>query len=303
MPVSRALAVALCLMLAAPALAQPKTVKDCADCPEMVLVPPGEFLMGSDKAWKETDMMRGEAPQVKVTIGRAFYLGKTEVTHGMFAAFVKDTGYQVKLGCRVWDNEFVDKPDATWQNPYQPRNPQPNHPVGCVSWTDAQAFIAWLSKKAGKTYRLPTESEWEYAARAGTTTSRFWGDNPDDACDWANTFDISSKEKYPLPFTHAACKDGHADLAPVGSFKPNAFGLHDMIGNVWEWVQDCYAGSHQGRPKDGRAWEWEPGCEMRGTRGGAWMSAPERNRIAWPGRDPEERHMGYFGFRVARDAE
>jgi len=295
--------VLIAALLAATAVSAqaPAPVRDCPTCPELVAIPPGEFTMGSDPAADDTDMMRGEGPQVRIKIARGFMLGRTEVSHGQFAAFVKETGYQVKLGCRVWDNEFVDKPDASWQNPYQPKNPGDNDPVGCVSWVDAQAYLAWLSQKTGKKYRLPTEAEWEYAARAGSTTSRFWGDSPDDACEWANTFDISAKEKYPFTWTWAACRDNYADLAPVGKFKPNAFGLHDMIGNVWEWVEDCYAGSHQGRPKDGRAWKWEGGCEAHGTRGGAWMSAPERNRIAWPGRDPAERHMGYFGFRVARD--
>ena len=286
-----------------PAAAQKagETVKDCPTCPDLVAIPPGEFMMGTDAGSPDVDMMRGEGPQVKVKIERAFLVGRTEVTQGQFAEFVKDTGYQVKLGCRVWDNEFVEKRNASWQNPYQPRSPRPDDAINCVGWTDAKAYLAWLSKKAGKTYRLPTESEWEYAARAGSTTLRFWGDSPDEACDWANTFDISAKEKYPFPWEFAACTDGYADIAPVGKFKPNAFGLYDMIGNVWEWVEDCYAGSHQGRPKDGRAWVWDGGCENRGTRGGGWNSAPERNRIAWPGRDPVERHAVYFGFRVARD--
>ncbi|MDX2141801.1 MAG: SUMF1/EgtB/PvdO family nonheme iron enzyme [Rhodospirillaceae bacterium] len=279
-------------------------VKDCPTCPDLVVVPPGEFMMGSAPEAKDVDVSRGETPQVKMKIPRAFLMGRFELTVAQYREFVKETGYQTaKKACRVWDNEFVDKDDASWENPYQPQRPQPEHPVGCVSWNDAQAYLNWLGKKTGKQYRLPSTAEWEYAARAGTTTSRFWGDFPDDACDYANTFDISSKEKYPFAWTFSPCKDGYAEHAPVGKFKPNAFGLHDMVGNVWEWLQDCYAGSHQGRPKDGRAWEWDGGCEMRETRGGAWMSAPERNRIAWPGRDPAERKLNYFGFRVARDLD
>ncbi|MCB2108559.1 MAG: SUMF1/EgtB/PvdO family nonheme iron enzyme, partial [Rhodobacteraceae bacterium] len=232
---------ALAVLTAPPVFAQAEAdlkpgeiVKDCDFCTDLVLVPAGEFTMGSDPALPGTDMNRGEGPQVKINIVKPFLLAKTETTHGQFKRFVEETGYQVKPGCRVWDNEFVDKPEASWRNPYQPAKPLDNHPVGCVSWDDAQAFIAWLSKKIGKAYRLPTEAEWEYAARAGTDTLRFWGDNPDEACHWANTFDVSGQEKYPFPWSHSACKDGYADMAPVGSFKPNPFGLQDMIGNVWE---------------------------------------------------------------------
>lgn len=278
-------------------------VKDCPTCPELVVVAPGEFMIGSTPETQDVDVSRGETPQAKIKIAKGFLLGRYEVTFAQYREFVQATGYQATKACRVWDNEFVDKADATWDNPYQPAKPEPSHPVGCVSWNDAQAFMNWLGKKTGHSYRLPSSAEWEYAARAGTTTARFWGDTPDDACDYANTFDISSKEKYPFPWAFSPCKDGYPEHAPVGKFKPNAFGLYDMVGNVWEWTQDCYAGSHQGRPRDGRPWQWEGGCEMRETRGGAWMSAPERNRIAWPGRDPADRRLNYFGFRIARDLD
>ncbi|MBL8642627.1 MAG: SUMF1/EgtB/PvdO family nonheme iron enzyme [Rhodospirillaceae bacterium] len=298
------------LLAAAPTAAQEvnlksgTVLKDCPTCPELVVVPAGEFMIGTAADAADVDVSRGETPQAKIKIGKGFLLGRYEITLGQYREFVREAGYQApKKACRVWDNEFVDKDDATPENPYQPQRPEPNHPVGCVSWNDAQAFIAWLSKKTGKAYRLPSTSEWEYAARAGTTTARFWGDSPDQACDYANTYDISSKEKYPFPWTFSACKDGYPEQAPVGKFKPNNFGLYDMVGNVWEWTADCYAGSHQGRPRDGRPWVWQGTCENRETRGGAWMSAPERNRIAWPGRDPAERRLNYFGFRIARDLD
>lgn len=275
-------------------------VKDCATCPELVAIPPGEFMIGSPPDAKDVDVGRGETPQVKIKFAKGFLLGRFELTVAQYREFVQATGYQAKKACRVWNNEFVDKADATWENPYQPQRPGPDYPVGCVSWNDAQAYLNWLGKKTGHAYRLPSSAEWEYAARAGATTERFWGEDTDRACDYANTYDITAREKYPFPWVFSPCKDGYAEHAPVGKFKPNAFGLYDMIGNVWEWTGDCYAGSHQGRPKDGRAWVWD-GCEMRETRGGAWMSAPERNRISWPGRDPAERRLNYFGFRVARD--
>ena len=285
-------------------LAPGTVIQDCDDCPELVVIPPGNFLMGTEVNAREVQMDRGEGPRVPITIDYKFLMGRTEVTHGQFKEFADETGYPARGGCRVWDGEFDERDDATWRNPYQPKRPRDDHPVGCVSWEDAQAYVDWLSEKAGVPYRLPTEAEWEYAGRAGTETPRFWGNSANQACEWANTFDIDAAEEYPFPWYPAACRDGYADLAPVASFKPNAFGLYDMIGNVWEWSQDCFAPTHVGRPNDGSAWEWgNGGCQQRTVRGGAWMTAPERNRVAWPGRDPQKRLMGYFGFRVARDVD
>jgi formylglycine-generating enzyme required for sulfatase activity/catechol 2,3-dioxygenase-like lactoylglutathione lyase family enzyme len=278
-------------------------LKDCEDCPELVVIPGGSFMMGTTISDREVDLSRGEGPQVKVTLDYMFAAGRFEVTHGQFKAFVEATGYQVKDECRVWDDKigFNDDPNANWQERRQPKRVKDEHPVGCVSWNDAKAYAGWLTQISGKRYRLLSEAEWEYAARAGTTTSRFWGNSSGEACAWANTFDLDGAEEYPFPWFPATCRDGYADLAPVGQFKPNAFGLYDMIGNVWEWTEDCWAATHVGRPRDGSAWKWAPGCDMHTTRGGGWLSAPERNRIAWPGRDPVEKRNTQFGFRVARD--
>ncbi|MBT5241711.1 MAG: SUMF1/EgtB/PvdO family nonheme iron enzyme [Rhodospirillaceae bacterium] len=278
-------------------------VKDCDDCPELVVIPSGTFLMGTPISDREVDLVRGEGPQVKVTIDYMFAAGRFEVTHGQFEAFVEATGYVVKDECRVWNDDigFNDDPTASWQDRRQPKRVKDEHPVGCVSWNDAKAYVGWLAEITGKRYRLLSEAEWEYAARAGTTTPRFWGSSSGQACAWANTFDLDGAEEYPFPWFPATCRDGYADLAPVGQFKPNAFGLYDMIGNVWEWTEDCWAATHVGRPRDGSAWKWDVGCDMHTTRGGGWLSAPERNRIAWPGRDPIEKHNTQFGFRVARD--
>ncbi len=280
-------------------------LKDCEDCPEVVVLPTGSFMMGTPIGSREIDMNRGEGPQVRITIDYPFAMGRTEVTHGQFKAFVATTGHRVKVGCRVWDDErgFNDDPAASWLDRRQPQRLRDEHPVGCVSWLDAQAYTAWLSNRTGHRYRLPSEAEWEYAARGATTTSRFWGDATNQACQWANTFDLSAAKRYPFPWYPATCTDGFADLAPVAQFKPNPFGLYDMIGNVWEWTQDCWAPTHIGRPTDGSAWVWTGGCEQHANRGGGWLSAPERNRIAWPGRDPADKRNTQFGFRVARDLD
>jgi sulfatase modifying factor 1 len=306
----RALLLTAAVALTSPALAQADAdlspgdvIKDCEDCPELVAIPPGSFMMGTPLSAREIDLSRGEGPQVRINIEYMFLAGRYEVTHGQFEAFVKATGHQVKDECRVWDDKigFNDDPTANWQDRRQPKRVRNEHPVGCVSWNDAKAYVAWLSQITNKRYRLLTEAEWEYAARAGTTTSRFWGESSGAACEWANTFDLDAAEEYPFPWFPATCRDGYADLAPVGQFKPNAFGLYDMIGNVWEWTEDCWAATHIGRPRDGSAWTWDAGCDMHTTRGGGWLSAPERNRIAWPGRDPIEKRNTQFGLRVARD--
>ena len=278
-------------------------IQDCDDCPELVIVPPGDFMMGTPISDREVDLSRGESPQVKINIGYAFAVGRTEVTHGQFKAFVDATGHEPDKLCRVWSDEigFNNDPEANWLDRRQPRRVRDDHPVGCVSWNDAKAYVAWLAQITNKRYRLLSESEWEYAARAGTTTSRFWGNSSGAACEWANTFDLDGAEEYPFPWFPATCRDGYADLAPVGQFKPNAFGLYDMIGNVWEWTEDCWAATHIGRPDDGSPWVWDVGCTRHTTRGGGWLSAPIRNRIAWPGRDPSDMRNTQFGFRVARD--
>jgi len=276
---------------------------DCDECPELVVIPPGSFMMGTPISSREVDLSRGEGPQVEINIAYAFAVGRFEVTHGQFKSFVRATNSQPKSLCRVWSDQrgFINDPGANWRDRKQPKRLRDEHPVGCVSWNDAKAYVAWLAQITNKHYRLLSEAEWEYAARAGTTTSRFWGDAASGACEWANTFDLDGAMEYPFPWFPTTCRDGFADLAPVGQFKPNAFGLYDMIGNVWEWTEDCWAATHIGRPKDGSAWIWKPGCTRHTTRGGGWLSAPERNRIAWPGRDPSDMRNTQFGFRVARD--
>jgi len=277
--------------------------KDCDNCPEMVEIPIGSFMMGTPLNSQEIDRRRGEGPQVKITISHKFAVGRFEITHDQFSEFVKATGYSVKSGCRVWERGkgFFHDPEASWLNRRQPVSVRPDHPVGCVSWKDSKAYVAWLSKITKNNYRLMSEAEWEYVARGGTSSSRFWGDDPNDSCQWANTFDLDSLKEYPFPWKSSLCTDGYEDLAPVGSFKPNPFGIYDILGNVWEWTEDCWVATHIGRPSDGSPWVWRQGCDMHAVRGGGWLSAPERNRVAWPGRDPTDRRNTQFGFRIARD--
>ena len=272
----------------------PETFKDCAECPEVLVIPPGEFVMGSPK--NEEGRFEDEGPQHTVRIERAFALGKYEVTRGEFAAFVRETGHAAS-GCLVLTgSEWKDDGSKGWREPgYEQTN---GDPVACVSWDDAKAYLDWLSRKTGKMYRLPSESEWEYTARAGTMTARYWGTDPDRGCGYANVYDRTSKSENGVEWALHECDDGYAQTAPVGSFAANAFGVYDMLGNVWEWTEDCWNGSYEGAPVDGLARRGE--CGQRVLRGGSWDSSPIYERAALRFRYGSEVRWGGLGFRVAR---
>ena len=172
-------------------------------------------------------------------------------------------------------------------------------PVINVSWEDARAYAAWLSRKTGEGYRLLSEAEWEYAARAGTTSAYYWGADADSGCDYMNGADATAKSSN-SEWTTVSCDDGYLNTAPAGSFKPNRFGLYDVTGNVWEWVEDCYENSYSaGQPSDGRAFT-KSSCSSRVLRGGSWVYNPGGLRSALRGRlTPAYRNLS-MGFRVAR---
>ena len=170
-------------------------------------------------------------------------------------------------------------------------------PVINVSWDDAQRYVDWLSGTTGQTYRLLTEAEWEYAARAGTRGPRYWI-KQENACAYA-AFTIQGKPSTTTPWDSFDCDDGYSATAPVGEFQPNAFGLYDMLGNVWEWVEDCFPGSYQGAPIDGKAWVAKY-CLFRMSRGGGWYSKPLFVRSANRNWFSPVLRKDYLGFRVAR---
>ena len=266
---------------------------------KLVLVPSGKFLMGSPA--KEED--RGDDEDLHVVeITRPFYLGKHEVTVGQFKGFVKDANYRTEAekdgkGGRAFDGkEFVQKPEFTWKNLHFTQSD--DNPVSVVTWNDALAFCAWLSKKEGKTYRLPTEAEWEYACRAGTRTRFNTGDRDDDLKAAGNIADAALKAKWLDVFWAMSWDDGYPFTAPVGKFKANAFGLHDMHGNVWEWCSDWYGEDYYGKSPRQDPQGPAKGKE-RVTRGGAWSTQPKFCRSAF--RDWHE--PGYrsdcVGFRVS----
>lgn len=292
---------------------------------KLVRIPAGEFLMGSkedvdalDKAFPayklktKADLFEDE-PQHKVRITRPFYFGKYEVTLGQFTAFIKDSGYKVESerdgtggwGINATTGKFEGrKPAYSWKNPGYPQ--KDDHPVVNVTWADAVAYCEWLSKKENKTYRLPTEAEWEYACRAGTKTRYYGGDDPKTLLKTANTADRSAQEVGKKQFKdweeHVLDgKDGHAHTAPVGSYVPNAFGLHDMHGNVWEWCSDWYGEDYYTKSPVDDPKGPDKG-HLRVRRGGAWHTYPLYLRAAFRNYNrPDSRYLN-LGFRVVLEA-
>ncbi|HET8690733.1 MAG TPA: SUMF1/EgtB/PvdO family nonheme iron enzyme [Steroidobacteraceae bacterium] len=278
--------------------------RDCDACPEMVVVPAGMFVMGTPGAPSSHGIAAAESGTTVISFARPFAIGRREVTRAEYASFLADSGHEPQEGCRVWDatlSRFSEDHRRGFKDLATPAAPSDDLPASCVSFQDAQAYVQWLSAKAGTRYRLPSEAEWEYAARAGSRTLRPWGDDPAEGCDFANTYDLVGAARYRLGWPEAPCRDGYADLAPVGQFAANAFGLQDMIGNVREWVQDCATASYIGRPRDGRAWEWIGGCGERVQRGGSWLTPPAESRSGSRAAAPAGEHASDTGFRVAAD--
>jgi len=264
---------------------------------EFVYIKSGTFMMGSPSNESGRD---DDEKQHRVTLTKGFDMQTTEVTVGQWRAFVRDTGYKTDAetdgGSWIWTGSKVEKKEGYyWDNPGFSQTD--DHPATCVSWNDVQKFIKWLNNKGGGTYRLPTEAQWEYACRAGTSTARFWGDDPDDACGYANVHDQTSKRVNKFDWSHHKCDDGYASTAPVGSFRSNDFKLYDMLGNVWEWCDDWHGNYPSGSVTDPKGSSSGSG---RVIRGGCWSNGPRYVRSAV--RDnltPGLRYDG-LGFRLLR---
>jgi formylglycine-generating enzyme required for sulfatase activity len=272
----------------------PATVfRDCPACPLMKVVPSGNFMQGSAAA--DTDTQRFELPQHRVSIGEPFAVGVYDVTVNEYSQFVADTGYEIR-GCAVYDGAWHTSAEISWKNAVDKQTPL--HPVTCVSWQDARQYALWLSQRTGYTYRLPSASEWEYAARGGSPASHPWSD-PTDACEHANLADQTAAERYP-GWRIQPCADHFAQSAPVGSFLPNAFGLYDTLGNVFQWVSDCWADDYENAPNDGSA-RTNGDCAQRELRGGSWFSRPDYVRVSYRNRFPTDYRSTTVGFRLLRE--
>jgi formylglycine-generating enzyme required for sulfatase activity len=284
---------------------------DCSDCPEMVVVPAGRFTMGTPPDEQKQEGMpeefRGESqPQTPITVRQAFALGRTHVTRAQYEAFVRATGRAQSGGCRIYrfnpSNQGAEQQDVAGASYAAPGFDQTaRDPVVCVSWSDAQAYAQWLSQRTGYAYRLPSEAEWEYAARAGTQTTRWWGDDPNAACPNANVADRTGARQLRWPENPQAihmCADNFVYTAPVGSFRANPFGLHDMLGNAFQWVEDCWNATLAGRSSDERPMLTGE-CREHGARGGAWNGPRIFVRSGFRGNQEDIRDNA-IGFRVAR---
>ncbi len=259
----------------------------------MAIVPAGEFLMGSPA--NDPERLDREGPVVRVSVPGPLAVGTHEVTVAEYERFVTDSGRSGGGPCWTTENgDYEERPGRSWRNPGYAQTGA--HPVVCVSWEEAQAYVSWLSGKTGKPYRLPSESEWEYAAGAGSTTWRHWGDGEDGQCGYANGADR------PNLGYGVFCDDGHAKTSPAGSYRPNGFGLHDTLGNAMEWTEDCWNENHAGAPSDGSARQ-SGNCSMRAVRGGSWGHPPHRLRTAY--RDAWDVGIRNFliGFRVVREMD
>jgi formylglycine-generating enzyme required for sulfatase activity len=287
-----------------------KPFRDCPDCPELVTIPAGSFVMGAgsseDKGFIE------EGPQHRVSIS-SMSVSRFDITRGEWKAFVAATARKTESGCAYSGLPAEDTVKASWQHLGFAQDDR--HPVVCITFQDAQDYATWLTQKTGHTYRLLSESEWEYAARAGTTTTFPWGLHA------SHEFANYGGDDHPGPGM-ASGRDIWIGTSPVGAFSPNAFGLYDMNGNVMQWLQDCFAPSYKALPTDGSAFQTNllvtgmtgslaamngtSSCSYRMLRGGDWGDPPSMIRSAFRnfapaiGKTLATYRSAGLGLRVAR---
>jgi formylglycine-generating enzyme required for sulfatase activity len=251
--------------------------RDCEDTPVVVALQGGTFLMGD----VSNRGLSYEQPVREVRIA-PFAIGKFEVTWDEWDRCV------AARVCPISDDEGWGRG---------------RRPVINISWDDTQLYLAWLSHKTGKRYRLPSEAEWEYVAQAHTDTRFSWGEAETSACDYANVLDWSTREQHPNWFWFVGCDDKFPATAPVGSFKPNPWGLYDIHGNVWEWTQDCWHSNYEGAPTEGSAWIAGGDCSKRVNRGGGWGNHPRSVRASGRDADMQGSRGDAIGFRVVRELQ
>ncbi|WON77074.1 formylglycine-generating enzyme family protein [Serratia sp. UGAL515B_01] len=290
------------------------TFVDCKEsyCTEMLVVPEGTFQMGGTQEEHialNVDNYRAdwESPRHTVKITRPFAIAKTEVTVDNYRKFINETGHMTAKGClgfpgypAMANPEYVIyQHDLSWENPGFSQTDQ--SPVTCVTRSDAEAYAKWLSIKSGATYRLPSEAEWEYAARAGTVTPYFWGNNIEDGCQFAAMYDLSTDRVTGFRFKVANCDDATPYTATVGSFRPNPWGLYDMTGNVREWVSDAWEDSYDTGPFTEKSRQ-QGVSQFPVLRGGAWDYMPQNQRIAYRSAYYSlYMRSNMWGFRLVRE--
>ncbi|MBL8548088.1 MAG: SUMF1/EgtB/PvdO family nonheme iron enzyme [Hyphomonadaceae bacterium] len=267
------------------AVSRPSLLWDCADCPELLIIPAGAFTMGSSipaiPSWAPP------GPEHRVTLDTPFAVGRFEVTRAQYTLFVRATERPLVRDCAA--NAFHN---VTWRNPGFSQTEA--DPVICITWIDAQAYLQWLSEQTGRTYRLLTEEEWEYAARAGTSSDYYWGSDTSQICSNENVADESWMPSHPERMTTGnfegfSCNDGFVATAPIASYRSNGFGLYDMLGNASEWVNDCSRRYNSAQTD----------CTARTIRGGSFDGAWNYRAVhRSAGRTDDMKPS--WGFRVAR---
>ena len=280
------------------------------DRPDMVPIYPGTFWSGSlpaetSRAGADAHYAAREQPRIRVHIAYGFAIGRTEVTVGQYAAFVRATNRHVEPGCTTiadgHANTWALNPTLDWAHPGFAQSDR--HPVVCVDLADAEAYTDWLSSVTGDHYRLPSSEEWEYAARGGRKGAGWWH-RPSDICRWGNVSDLARARAQnggdADPVRFVPCDDGQVFTAPVASYRANPFGLYDMIGNVWEWTADCLDPSQTGAPTDGSA-RTSGDCASHVDRGASWTNSPRFVRLASRHADLVGARNTVLGFRVVRD--
>lgn len=279
---------------------------DCMQCPQMVVIPDGQSLIGSNINDNEKghysagEAGRGatEKPEFTVTLPQ-FSLSKTEITRGQFKKFIESSSYSPSAGCWVFKTalwKFYKK--RNWENPGFKQDD--NHPVVCVNWNDAQAYVEWLSDKVDKTYRLASEAEWEYAARGGNETTFAWGNSISRACEFNNVYDILGHQTIKSKWLkNVPCEDGAIYTNSVAQYKANGFGLYDMSGNVMEWVDDCWFNHHDVSNTTGKSRRGGV-CTKRVQKGSNYQFSQLSLRPAARWSDEPNDRTIYVGFRVMR---
>lgn len=292
------------------------TFRDCPDCPQMVRLPRGSFTMGapleeSKRLGLPDYWATREQPPHRVAVRRAFALARFEVTRGEFARFAAATGYAPPAGCwHFIGSEWVLDPKRSWRDAGIDQDD--DQPVTCINWHDASAYAAWLAARTGKRYRLPSEAEWEYAARGGTGTAYWFGDDARDICAHVNLGDLDTRDRFGWDRTRIKyevledwkgepCRDGFAAFAPVAATAANAFGVHGLLGNANEWTADCWNDSHLGAPADARPRLLGADCGQRVMKGQGWTAIAASVRPAFRLKMVATDRRFTFGFRVARD--
>ncbi len=275
----------------APVYAADEPFRDCALCPEIVSIPAGRFLLGSPD--DEPGRAPQEGPQQSITLANAFGMTVAEISRAEFETFIADSGYPAGDACHVYDGlTWKPQPGFDWHNPGFEQGP--DHPAVCINAEDAQAYAIWLSRKTGARYRLPSEAEWEYAAKAGTVGTVA----PESLCGVANGAAMESSFEY----RNTACRDPHPATAPSGAYPANAFGLTGMLGNALEWTADCYTPSHEGADLSG-APRLDGDCRYRIMRGGNWAAAAQHLRPSNRGANPIGDRWATNGFRLVRELD